>query len=124
MNIIDKADELGRMISESSELKRFREAEISFLNNKKLQTIYTEYKDLYINYLKNRDTKLEDKINEKYNILIKSQVFNEYLESKKEFETLLSTVKDLIDYHVGYETDNCSSKGCSGCMKKHPCSVK
>lgn len=116
MDILEKANELGKNIKESAELKRYSEAEVRFLNSNEVQKSYNEYKTLYSNYLKSLDESLAMEVDDKYNILLKNDIFKEYLDSKNHYDKLVLAVYDIIGYHTGTKSKNCSS--CSGCGKK------
>lgn len=116
MDILQKANELGKYIKESQEIKRYREAEISFLKSDEVQKSYNEYRTLYTSYLKTLDKSLEKEVDDKYNMLLKNDIFKEYLDSKHHYDKLVSAVYDIIAYHTDKKKKSCD--GCSGCSKK------
>lgn len=121
LDILEKANELGKNIKDSAELRRYREAEARFLNSDEVQKSYNEYKSLYSIYLKNLDESVAKEIDDKYNLLLKNDIFKEYLDSKNHYDKLVSTVYDIIGYHTETKRKNCD--GCSGCGKNSAPSV-
>jgi len=118
MNIINKANELGKYLEESIQYIDYKNAKDKFFNNIKLQSIYEEYKNLYITYIKTKDISLGDQINTKYNELLKVNDFSNYLETKKEFEELVSKINETVIKYVEYDATPCGKGKCGGCSKK------
>jgi len=118
MNLIDKANELGKFLEESLQYKDYKNAKDLFLSNFELQSQYEEYKNLYINYIKTKDISLSDQINIKYNELLKINDFSNYLETKKEFEELVSKINESIIKYVEYDAAPCGKGKHGGCCKR------
>lgn len=120
MSIIENANELGKMISKSSEFNLFNKSQINFMNDNNLQIEYENYKKMYNSYMKDKNEDLASKVDMQYEKLLENKNFSVYLESKEKLESLMNSVHELIDYHIDFKKEKscCSSKkDCSGCSK-------
>lgn len=117
MNIVDKANELGKLLENSKQYNDFRISETEFLNDNQVQKLLSEYKQFYIKYNQTKDEKIAKIVDEKYNDLLKNKVYARYISSKTEFETLMTTVNELVNRYVQFDKKGCSSN-CGGCHKK------
>lgn len=118
MDVIDKTVELGKLIQDSKEFKRFNQKEILFLNDNDLQKKYNEYKDIYKEYANTNNNDLKVKIDFKYNELLKNNNFKNYLEAKEVFEQLIFKVSSIIEYYTGHNLKSCFKGSCNNCNKK------
>jgi len=135
MEILDKADELGKLIGESSHLLRYRNAQTALLNNNELCHKLNEYKEMYNSYLKDKDQSLKERIDSMFEEININPIYSEFVISKEQFDEMMDTVDALLkhrvnDEYTGYEektccsskgcsTSDCSSRTCSGCGSKN-----
>ncbi len=128
--ILKKAHELGALIAESEELKRYQEQELSFLSDESAQAAvvtYDEQSKALAEEMRQgggmTPEKLEGyraRMSENMAELSKNATAREYLEAKSEFNRLISQVNEIIAYHVrGEEQGGGCSGNCSGCSGCH-----
>ncbi len=126
--ILAKAHELGELLAESEELKRYQEMELSFVSDEEAQKKVRQYDEksaaLAEDMRKGGMTpeKLEEyrkRMNENMAELTENATAKEYLEAKSAFGQLINQVNNIIGYHIRGEEEsggcggNCSS--CGGC---------
>jgi len=125
MDILEKAKELGQMLAASVENKRVIHAEIAQANDKEAQKLLKRYND------KRReiDQKMRaeqpsqemleeyrDELQKEFNLLLENKNIKEYIEAKKEFDKLVRSVNDVLNFYItGKEQSGCSPGACGSC---------
>ena len=125
MTIIEKAKELGEMLSQSEEYKRMTEAEAKQKADPESITAFAQY-DLTRNKLMEKARKEDitaDEMNEirnemeqAYKTLMSNETVAEYIAATEGFTNLMNQINAAIAYYVAPKSEcggDCS--GCSGC---------
>ncbi len=127
-DIIEKARELGQMLSECDEFKALKGAEEMQLADPKAQELMMEYantrevlakKASDANVTKEALESIQSEAQEAFNKLCTNKNITRYIEANKAFSTLIEQVNSIIAYYVKGEeqsggcSGNCSS--CGGC---------
>lgn len=123
MSVEEKARELGQTIIEDERFIAYEKARLAQETSKELQAAMQEYESARAELVKANEggasheavKGLSDKLQKSYKALMDNPVMQDYMNSRKEFEALLSTVNGIIDFYVtGNEQSGCSGS-CSGC---------
>lgn len=127
--IIDKAKEVGILLAESEKFKRFKRAEMSYLQNEEAQNMVNEYSNKRLEFAKTINEKklgpqeaqqYVDELGKDYEAMQHNDIIREYLDSKKEFDAFYQSVLDTIDYFVnGNQNGGCNQSSCAGCSGCH-----
>lgn len=127
-DIIEKARELGQMLSECDEFKALKGAEEMQLADPEAQELMMEYantrealakKAADENISKEEFENIQTQAQEAFNKLCTNKNITRYLEANKAFSALIGQVNSIIAYYVKGEeqsggcSGNCSS--CGGC---------
>lgn len=126
--ILEKAHELGELLAASPELARYQEQEIAFYSDETAQQCLRAYEEksaalseemrkttMTPEALEGFRSRMADNMAE----LTKNATAREYLEAKSAFNRIVTSVNEIIGYHIRGEEagggcgGNCS--GCSGC---------
>lgn len=122
--IIEKTRELGELIQNSEEMKNVKNAEILQENNTEAQELLKEFNMQRMNLardMQNDKISREDAIkqnNEAFDALLeKSEVIKNYIEAKKEFDTLVNQVNQILNFYITGQDPNCTHdcSTCGGC---------
>lgn len=124
--ILEKANELGKMLANSNELKHFQAMEAVFYSDEEAQKVFAEYEkkreeignqmretDLSPEALRSFQEKLQDCMAK----LTANKVVNDYLEAKSAFNQIITQVNSIISYCIQGEESGCSGNcsSCGGC---------
>ncbi len=127
-DIIEKARELGQMLSECDEFKALKGAEEMQLSDPEAQELMMEYantrealakKASDTNITKEELESIQAEAQEAFNKLCTNKNITRYIEANKAFSTLIEQVNAIIAYYVKGEeqgggcSGNCST--CGGC---------
>ena len=125
MNPLDKAKELGQLLVESDEYKRFKAAESQHLSDSAAQEIMENYNLRRLELAaKMRDCDMdEEQLKEvraemvaETNAIMENEVVREYIEAAQDFSELIAQVNAIISHFVkGEDADDCGGGGCGGC---------
>lgn len=126
--ITEKSAELGLLLAESEEFKRFKRAEMAQQNDELACALIAAFQQkrqqaaqtMQEQNLSREDAQVYiDEIEEEYKILLENEVINEYLEAHKAFEELFAGTMAIVEKYVspsnsgGCNHSNCAS--CGGC---------
>lgn len=122
--IIAKTRELGEMIQNSEQMKDVKNAEILQENDSQAQELLKEFNLQRMNLardMQNNKISREDAIkknNEAFdNMIAKSESIKKYIEAKKEFDTLVNQVNQILNFYITGQDPNCTHdcSTCGGC---------
>ncbi len=122
--IIEKTRELGELIQNSEEMKNVKNMEILQENDDKAQELLKEFNMQRMNLARdmqsNKISREEaiKKNNEAFDdMLSKSETIKKYIEAKKEFDTLVNQVNQILNFYITGQDPNCTHdcSSCSGC---------
>lgn len=119
-----KARELGEMIQSSEEMKNMKNAEIMQENNDEAQELLKEFnlqrmnlaRDMQSNKISREEA--VKKNNEAFETLLeKSEVVKSYIEAKKEFDTMVNQINQILNFYITGQDPNCTHdcSTCGGC---------
>lgn len=122
--IMAKARELGEMIQSSEEMKNMKNAEIMQENNDEAQELLKEFnlqrmnlaRDMQSNKISREEA--VKKNNEAFEELLeKSEVVKNYIEAKKEFDTMVNQINQILNFYITGQDPNCTHdcSTCGGC---------
>lgn len=127
--ILEKANELGKMLADSNELKHFRAMEAVFYSDEEAQKVFNHYQEKreeITNQMHETEMSPEalrsfqEQLQACMAELTANQVVNDYLEAKSAFHQIITKVNSIISYCIEGEENgsggcggHCSS--CSGC---------
>lgn len=122
--IMAKARELGEMIQSSEEMKNMKNAEIMQENNDEAQELLKEFnlqrmnlaRDMQSNKISREEA--VKKNNEAFETLLeKSEVVKNYIEAKKEFDTMVNQINQILNFYITGQDPNCTHdcSTCGGC---------
>ena len=125
MDYVEAASALGEAIRESAEFQAWQSAELAMLQDEKAQTLMSEFKDLQMKLVhasrddmdKDELEKIRDVLMDKQKELNEYEVTKKYFDGKKDFETMMRTVNDIIQHFLAGDNGGCSGScsTCSGC---------
>ncbi len=122
--IIEKTRELGELIQQSEEMKNVKNAEILQENNTEAQELLKEFNMQRMNLardMQNNKIPREEAVkknNEAFDALLeKSEVIRNYIEAKKEFDSLVNQVNQILNFYITGQDPNCTHdcSTCGGC---------
>lgn len=122
--IMAKARELGEMIQSSEEMKNMKNGEIMQENNDEAQELLKEFnlqrmnlaRDMQSNKISREEA--VKKNNEAFETLLeKSEVVKNYIEAKKEFDTMVNQINQILNFYITGQDPNCTHdcSTCGGC---------
>ena len=124
MDIFEKTKELGEMIQESEEMKRMKAADVAQLADEEAQKLLQEFNLQRMNLARDMQ---EEKIskeeavkrnNEAFqNMVSASETIKEYVDSKKEFDMMVSKINGILNFYITGQDPNCTHNcsTCGGC---------
>ena len=124
MTIREKAVELGEMIQNSDEMKRVNDAKIAQQEDETAKTLMIEFNMQRMNLardMQNGKITQEEAIaknNKAFDeMLEKSPVIKEFVESQKALEDLTTEVKNILTFYITGQDPNCTHdcSTCAGC---------
>lgn len=121
MSVLEKARELGELLSDSAQLKRLNSAKIALENDDRGMGLMEDYRLLQIELVKaSRENNSENKTGDIKELLLAKQreiddygITHEYIEAKKDFDELMKNVNDIIIFAITGEA--CSPSKCASC---------
>lgn len=122
--IIEKARELGAMIQASEEMKNVKNMEILQENDDEAQELLKEFNMQRMNLARdmqsNKISREEavKKNNEAFDdMLSKSETIKKYIEAKKEFDSLVNQMNQILNFYITGQDPNCTHNcsTCGGC---------
>ena len=127
--ILQKAHELGELLANSKELARYQEQEISFFSDEEAQNALKEYeaKSTALSEEMRGATMTPEALEsfrtrmaENMQVLTQNATAREYLEAKSAFNKIITSVNEIIGYHIrGEQAEDSCSGNCSGCSGCH-----
>lgn len=124
MDIFEKTQELGRMIQDSDEMKRMKEAEAAQMADEEAQKLLGEFNLARMNLARDmQEGKIPKEEAVKKNNLAfaemvsKSKVIEEYVEAKKAFDAVISKINGVLNFYITRQDPNCTHdcSSCGGC---------
>ena len=124
MDIFEKTQELGRMIQDSDEMKRMKEAEAAQMADEEAQKLLGEFNLARMNLARDmQEGKIPKEEAVKKNNLAfaemvsKSKVIEEYVEAKKAFDAVISKINGVLNFYITGQDPNCTHdcSSCGGC---------
>ena len=122
--ILDKTRELGMLIQASEQMKNAKNAEILQANDDKAQELMKEYNLKRLNLARDMQAgkiSREDAVKQNNDafdeIVEKSDSIKKYIEAKKEFDTLVNQVNQILNFYITGQDPNCTHdcSTCGGC---------
>ena len=122
--ILDKTRELGMLIQASEQMKNMKNAEILQANDDKAQELMKEYNLKRLNLARDMQSgkiSREDAVKQNNDafdeIVEKSDSIKKYIEAKKEFDTLVNQVNQILNFYITGQDPNCTHdcSTCGGC---------
>jgi len=125
MEILQKAKELGVLLSESEEMKTLKESEALVNQDEKAVSLIDEHRQIQLELIQAlREGKSKEEIEAaKAKFAQKQKEINDYnvtryfFDSKKNFDDLIKSVNNIITHEVTGNTSSCggSCSTCGGC---------
>lgn len=125
MSILEKAKELGMLIADSEEMKNLKESELMVYQDEKAKKLVEEHKNVQLEFVKGlrgnlskeEIEELKTKLEEKQKELNEYNVTRYFLNSKREFDSLVKDINNIMTYEItGKQAcDGHSCGTCSGC---------
>lgn len=122
--VLDKTRELGVLIQASEQMKNMKNAEILQANDDKAQELMKEYNLTRLNLARDmqagkisRDDAVK-KNNEAFDDIVeKSDTIKKYIAAKKEFDSLVNQVNQILNFYITGQDPNCTHdcSTCGGC---------
>ena len=122
--IIEKAQELAKIIKEDERTQRMLIASVAFdasLGLKTKMQAFSEERDKLLELIGNNASQEEtQEINAKvkgmYDEIMDDPIMIEYDTARKQYDGMLAQVNSIINYHVTGETGtSCDASACEGC---------
>ena len=122
--VFEKTRELGALIQASEQMKNVKNAEIMQENNDEAQELLKQYNTKRINLARDMQAgkiSREDAIkqnNESFEeIVAKSEIIKKHIEAKKEFDSMINQVNQILNFYITGQDPNCTHdcSTCSGC---------
>ena len=122
--ILDKTRELGMLIQASEQMKNAKNAEILQANDEQAQELMKEYNLKRLNLARDMQSgkiSREDAVKQNNDafdeIVEKSDSIKKYIEAKKEFDTLVNQVNQILNFYITGQDPNCTHdcSTCGGC---------
>ena len=123
-DVLDKTRELGVLIQASEQMKNMKNAEILQANDDKAQELMKEYNLTRLNLARDMQAgkiSREDAVkknNEAFDDIVeRSDTIKKYIAAKKEFDTLVNQVNQILNFYITGQDPNCTHdcSTCSGC---------
>lgn len=124
MDIFEKTQELGAMIQETAEMKRMIAADAAQQADEEAQKLLGEFNLARMNLARDmQEGKIPQeeavkKNNRAFNDMVeKSAVIKEYVESKQAFDTVISKINGILNFYITGQDPNCTHdcSTCGGC---------
>ena len=122
--VLDKTRELGVLIQASEQMKNMKNAEILQANDDKAQELMKEYNLTRLNLARDMQAgkiSREDAVkknNEAFDDIVeRSDTIKKYIAAKKEFDTLVNQVNQILNFYITGQDPNCTHdcSTCGGC---------
>ena len=122
--IIEKARELGEVIQQSEEMKRYKAAELAQSQDDEAAELMREYNIKRMNLARDmQNGKIERAEAVKQNTLAfeemveKSETIKEFVEAKKEFDMAIQRMNQMLNFYITGQDPNCTHdcSTCGGC---------
>ena len=124
--IIEKAQELGKMIAESEAKQRAQAASAALLADGDASQLINEYNEKReaktAQFADKQPTQEEvQEINEylqgEFNKIAENAIIREYIEASRDYEMMLSQMDSIIQHYVAGDEGGCggSCSSCAGC---------
>ena len=122
--IFEKARELGELIQASEEMKKVKNLEILQENDDAAQELLREFNMQRMNLARDMQSgkvSREDAIqqnNEAFDAMLeKSETIKNYIEAKKDFDSIVNQVNQILNFYITGQDPNCTHNcsTCGGC---------
>lgn len=122
--IIEKTRELGELIQQSEEMKRYKDAELRQSEDETAAALMQEYNVQRMNLARDmQNGKLDraeavKKNTEAFEEMVsKCDVIKEYVEAKKELDLVIQRMNQMLNYYITGQDPNCTHdcSTCGGC---------
>ncbi len=122
--VLDKTRELGVLIQASEQMKNMKNAEILQANDDKAQELMKEYNLTRLNLARDMQAgkisreEAVKKNNEAFDDIVeRSDTIKKYIAAKKEFDTLVNQVNQILNFYITGQDPNCTHdcSTCGGC---------
>lgn len=123
-DVTQKARELGELIQSSEEMARVKQAEIAQEEDETAKELLKEFNMQRMNLardMQNGNISREDAVkknNEAFDALLgKSAVIKEYIDAKREFDSMVNQVNQILNFYITGQDPNCTHdcSTCGGC---------
>ncbi|MBE7056971.1 MAG: YlbF family regulator [Ruminococcaceae bacterium] len=129
MDYVEAATRLGEAIAESKQFTEWRDSEKAVLADEKSQTLMKEFRDLQTEMVKISGKEdvtqadleaARDALLAKQNELTDYEVTQKYFEARQNFEVMMKTVNEIIQFNIDGQLNGSSCGGdCSSCGGCH-----
>ena len=128
MDIIEKAVELGNMLTESKLFQNYKDAEEAYASDEQAQTLTAAYnakrleyaKKIHAENLSKEDAQpYIDELGQEFEALEKNESVKNYIEAKKKFDELYKNTMSVIDYAISGNEGSCDNGKCETCGGCH-----
>ena len=122
--VLDKTRELGVLIQASEQMKNMKNAEILQANDDKAQELMKEYNLTRLNLARDMQAgkisreEAVKKNNEAFDDIVeRSDTIKKYIAAKKEFDSLVNQVNQILNFYITRQDPNCTHdcSTCGGC---------
>ncbi len=126
--ILEKAKELGIMISKSQQFADLKEAEAAHMADKEAMQIMMDYSNkqqdiqqraMVPDISKEELTKLKEEAQAEFEKICKNDNIKAYLDASQTFAKMIEQVNSIIGYFVKGGTESGCAGNCSGCSGCH-----
>lgn len=123
-SVEEKTRELGELIQSSEEMKKYKEAELRQSQDEEAAALMREFNVNRINLARDMQNGKIDRTeavkqnNEAFNaILEKSEIIRDYVEAKKEFDTMINKMNQMLNFYITGQDPSCTHdcSTCGGC---------
>lgn len=121
MSVIEKARELGELISLSAELSQMRDTQNAMLADPEARSIVEEFnsKQKYYMSLQQQGVELTDSqkqdVQELEQKMLDNPLIIDFFRAQQSFEKMLEQINEIISHAITGESHSCSDDCCSSC---------
>ena len=130
VEIIEKTKELGKLLAESEQVKALAAARLAYEQNAEIQDLNGQFNihKMSIAALSKQDNPdeeriagHEDKLRERYDKIMSSEVMTDYQTKTQTVEQLIAQINNILNFYISGEnpqscTGSCAT--CGGCSGK------
>lgn len=123
--IIEKAKELGKLLSDSAQAKEFNAAKTAYDQDSEIQELIGQFNIhkmsmAALSKQENPDevriSEHEDKLRDVYDKIMESELMTQYQLKSQAVEKLISEINNILNFYIfGEEAQGSCSGNCAGC---------